>query len=104
MPKIIPNRAPNPPFEIPCGGTRLRRSVQAFITMFRITAGDTVSLPSLPMVGVANGAVDYRVALFTISYVVIVIWVLLQAGPARPRSLSLVGRGYRRPFANRPQS
>jgi hypothetical protein len=51
---------------------------QAFITMFRITAGETVSLPSLPMINAARGVVDYRIALFTISYVSIVIWVLLQ--------------------------
>jgi hypothetical protein len=63
--------------------------------MFRITAGETVSLPALPMVNAARGAVDYRVALFTISYVGIVIWVLLQVGPARLCFLSR-SRGRRR--------
>ena len=62
---------------------------QAFITMFRITAGETVSLSSLPMINAARGVVDYRVALFTISYVGIVIWVLLQVSPTQIRGAEL---------------
>jgi hypothetical protein len=63
---------------------------QAFITMFRITAGETVSLTSLPIINPATGVVDYRVAIFTITYVSVVIWVLLQVRPTRSGPLRLL--------------
>ena len=47
--------------------------------MFRITAGET-GFQTLETIRPEDGSVDLRVAVFLISYVALVVWVLLQVG------------------------
>jgi hypothetical protein len=62
---------------------------RAFISIFRITAGD--SWVTTLTVLEPDGSVNWKLAMFTTTYIVVVDWLLLQVGfftsPSRPIDL-----------------
>ena len=60
----------------------------AFVSMFRIAAGETW-VEGLPLVDEA-GELHWKAAIYACGYLIINVWVILQACSPPPRSRSLV--------------
>ena len=54
---------------------------RAFVTMFRVTAGDTW-VDGVPTV-LEDGDLNQGFAAFITSYVIVVVWLVLQARPSK---------------------